>query len=296
MSNASATLLLRIFRFVFLLVAIPLMLPINVPAATRGESRAVQSKILGRGVRYSVLLPPSYDEDKTRRYPVLYYLHGLGDNEQSLLNYGAWDLIGDLQEKGKIGEFIVVTPNGGHTFYVNSRDGRVRYEDFFIQEFIPTIDQRYRTMGVRAGRAISGTSMGGYGALRFAFKYPKLFVSVSAHMAALAEDLPDDVKDSFGQNLTAFGQPFDERFWEKNSPFTLARQAAGLNLLKIYFDCGQEDDYGFEAGAKELHELLKKLGVPHEFHLYPGAHNAEYVMKHIGESLRFHSHAFPPQK
>jgi len=270
------------------------ILPISALAANRGEARALQSKIMGRSVHYSVLLPPSYDADAKRRYPVLYYLHGLGDNDQSLLTWGGWDLLEQLQEKKQVVDFIVVAPDGGHSFYVNAKDGRERYEDFFIQEFIPAIEQRYRTMGTRKARAITGISMGGYGALRFAFRYPKQFGSVSAHMAVLAEDLPDGLKSAFGQNLSAFGKPFDAQFWKRNTPFTLLRESPGLNGLKIYFDCGQQDDYGFAAGTQELHDLLKKHGVPHEYHLYPGRHSSEYVAAHLADSLRFHSRAFAP--
>ena len=165
--------ILLAWRLAFLLVTCHLSL-VTVFAANRAESRAIQSTILGREVRYTVLLPPSYDTQKARRYPILYYLHGLGDNEQSLLTSGGWDMVERFQQSGGIREFLIVTPDGGHSFYINSKDGRVRYEDFFIKEFIPAIEQRYRAMGARSGRGISGTSMGGYGALRFAFRYPQL--------------------------------------------------------------------------------------------------------------------------
>ena len=266
----------------------------TVFAAGRAESRAVQSKILGRSVRYTVLLPPSYDAQTSRRFPVLYFLHGLGDNEQSLLN-GGWELVEPLQDSGQISEFLIVTPDGGRSFYINSRDGRERYEDFFIQEFIPAIEQRYRTLAMRSGRGISGVSMGGYGALRFAFRYPKLFVSVSAHMPALEEHLPNGLISSFGPALSAFGRPFDGEFWIRNTPFTLARESTGLASMKIYFDCGEQDDFGFAVGTQALHQLLKERGIPHEFHLYSGRHNWQFVAAHFGESLRFHSRAFQRQ-
>ena len=101
---------------------------------------------------------------------MLYDLHGLGDNEQSLMNTGAWSLIQDLREQGKIGEFLIVTPDGGSSFYINSRDGRVRYNDFFLREFMPAIERRYRVRAGRTSRGITGMSMGGYGALRLGFR------------------------------------------------------------------------------------------------------------------------------
>lgn len=265
-------------------------------AAGRVECSTVAGKALGRAVRYCALLPPSYDAEKTRRYPVLYYLHGLGDNQQTMVNSGGWNLIEQLQAEGKIGEFLVVTPEGGGSFYVNSRDGNVHYEDFFITEFLPAIERKYRVRTGRANRGISGMSMGGYGALRFAFKYPKLFGSVSAHSAALMEDLPESVAAAGvgrrGEVLgDVFGRPLDRAFFRSNSPFSFA---AGSNLrgLKIYFDCGLSDEYGFDAGAQALHNALRKRGIPHEFHLYPGGHDWLYLIQHLDDSLQFHSRAF----
>ena len=139
------------------------------------------------------------------RYPVLYDLHGLGDNEQSLMNTGAWSLIQDLREQHKIGEFLIVTPDGGRSFYINSRDGRERYSDFFLQEFMPTIEHRYRVRAGRNSRGITGMSMGGYGALRFAFAYPQLFSSVSAHSAALVAEPPRPSNHGRRRGISARG-------------------------------------------------------------------------------------------
>ena len=278
-------------RWHLYLAAVILLAPATVAAQGRAECRTVASATLKRNVRYCAILPPSYDTDKTRRYPVLYYLHGLGDNEQSLVNFGGWNLIEQQREQGKLGEFIIVTPDGGRGFYVNSKDGRELYEDFFIKDFIPAIERRYRATGRRAGRGVGGFSMGGYGALRFAFKHPQMFASVTAHSAALFEDLPESFTAVFSRNLRAFGEPIDPAYWERNTPFALARAATNLGSLKIYFDCGRSDDYGFDAGAEQLHALLDRLKIPHEFHIYPGRHNPQYIAEHLDESLAFHSRA-----
>src|SRR5271166_1032798 len=161
-------------------------------AQGRAEFSVINSAILERSVRYCAFLPASFDEDKTRRYPVLYYLHGLGDNEQSLLNLGGWDVISDLRRQGKIGDFIVLAPSAGRTFYLNSENGKIRYEDFFLKEFIPQMEKKYRAQSTHATRGITGVSMGGYGALRFAFKYPDQFAAVSAQIPALISQLPQD--------------------------------------------------------------------------------------------------------
>ncbi len=272
-------------------------------AAGRAECKTVESAILKRAVKYCALLPASYDRHKNLRYPILYYLHGLGDNEQSLVNLGGWNLVENLQERRRIGEFLVVTPDGGRGFYVNSFDGRRRYEDFLLREFFPAIEKRYRFRGGRGSRGVGGTSMGGYGALRLAFLHPELFVSVTAHSALVVESPPrsrgEDPRATWAQASIlggVFGNPLNHAHWERNNPLAIARRAAGLGRLKIYFDCGRNDDYGFERGAEKLAAILKSRGIAHEAHIYPGRHDWFYVGEHLDESLEFHSRAFGPKK
>jgi S-formylglutathione hydrolase FrmB len=283
------------------LVFLPLILTIAAMpalAAGRAECRSVPSKTLARPVPYCVLLPPSYDADKTRHYPVLYFLHGLGQNEQSLLNSGGWSLIQDLWDQKQIGEFLIVAPDGDRSFFINSRDGHQRYEDFFVGEFLPFIESHYRTRAGCRSRGITGVSMGGYGALHLALRHPELFGSVSAHSAALIANLPRANLDSsqataISQALGgAFGAPFDRAFWDRNSPFTLVRNGPLPASLQIYFDCGTEDDFGFNRGAQALHDLLASHGIRHEFHLYPGGHDIAYFAQHLPASLEFQSKAF----
>ena len=284
-------------RRIFTAVLAVLCLGLASPAGAQGrvECAAVKSALLGRSVRYCAILPPGYDVAQATRFPILYYLHGLGENEQTLAG-PLWNVVDNLREAGKVGNFLIVTPDGDRSFYINSRDGRVRYEDFFIREFMPAIERKYRILARRASRGIAGTSMGGYGALRFAFKYPQLFAAVTAHMPALYEKFPQQFMALLVQGgrstVAPFGQPFDEAFWERNTPFTLAREnAAGLHTLKIYLDCGSEDDYGFDSGTKRLDEELTGLHLKHEAHIYPGRHDAFFVAAHIGEALAFQSRA-----
>jgi S-formylglutathione hydrolase FrmB len=283
------------------LVALAVFLALGFPcrgqAAWRAECLSLHSRILGRDVGYCVLLPPSYETAKLKRYPVLYYLHGLGDNQQMFLHAVGLNLIQDLSERGRIGEFLIVTPQGDTSFYINSRDGRDRYEDFLLREFFPAIQRRYRVARGRKSRGIAGLSMGGYGALHLAFRHPQLFVSVSASSAALLEKLPAITVQNAPQAAVrrilggAFGTPPDPAFWERESPLTLARtfRPAGL---KIYFDCGTEDNYGFDAGARALDKILTRRHIPHEFHLYPGRHDWLYFAQRLPASLEFHSKAF----
>jgi len=263
-------------------------------AQGRAECTTFKSTILARSVRYCAFLPASFDTDKTKQFPVLYYLHGLGDNEQSLLNTGGWDLIEDMRRTGKVGDFVVLAPNGGHTFFMNSADGKIRYEDFLTKEFMPQMEKKYRVAGTRAKRGITGVSMGGFGALRLAFKYPQQFEAVSAQMPALLADIPrDSVGGGPGSPASmlgdVFGNPIDASFLERNSVVYFAKNdpTAELKRMKIYFNVGNNDDYGFEQGAQKLHLLLDSRGVGNEFHIYPGRHDPQFAIRHFGEVVEF---------
>jgi S-formylglutathione hydrolase FrmB len=276
-----------------------LMLVVVSGASALAQSRVdcgkMPSKILGMSVPYCVMLPPSYDTSKTMKFPVVYYLHGLGDNEQSLVNGGGWQLYEQLLDDKKVGEYIIATPYGYRSFYINSKDGKFPYEDFFVREFMPEIERKYRVRAVRGSRGIMGVSMGGYGALHYAFKYPDKFAAVSTHMAALMENPPANLGASReGKLLTEiFGNPLDRDYYKRNSPFTYARTqpATKLNGLAIYFDVGSEDGYGFDSGNSAMDKLLTSRAVKHEFHVYPGGHDWNFVIEHFGKSLEVQSKA-----
>lgn len=280
-------------------VAAVFVMSVSSFAQSRIDCSAINSRILKRVAHYCVYLPSGYDAAQ-QPYPVVYLLHGLGDNERTLFNSGGWTLLDDQRKQHRIGGFLIVAPEGWRTFYINSPDGRFRYSDFFLQEFIPHIESKYRIRKGRSARAISGISMGGYGAMRFAFAHPELFSAVSAQSAALMTETPTqlDAAGHTGMPLTGvldpvFGKPIDVAHWNANNPFLLARKnAAQLRRLAIYFNCGQEDNYGFEKGAAALHEELSKEGIKHEYHAYPGDHSVTYFLSHFAEVMEFHSKAF----
>jgi S-formylglutathione hydrolase FrmB len=292
----------RRFRIILLFAAFAVSL--SAHAQSRIDCDALNSKILKSPVHYCVYLPASYDagaaQHPAQKYPVLYFLHGLGDNEQTLFNSGGWTLLDDLRRQHKMGEFLIVAPEGGRTFYINSADGSVRYSDFFLQEFAPLIEAKYRIGKGRNNRAISGISMGGYGALRFAFSHPEMFSAVSAQSAALITEFPQELDTAarsgapLGKTLAAvFGSPIEVAHWKENSPFVLAqRNLTAVRKLAIYFNCGKDDNYGFEKGASALHEQLQTEGVKHEYHPYPGDHSLSYFLAHFTEVMEFHSRAF----
>ena len=281
-----------------------LFLSVTLPtvAQNRIDCNALRSRILREIVHYCVLLPPEYDSAaaKSTRYPVLYFLHGLGENEQTLFKSGGWNLVEDLRQQHKIGDFLIVTPEGKASFYVNSADGKVLYSDFFLHEFMPYIDSKFRIRSGPQSQAISGISMGGYGALRFAFAYPRIFSSVSAQSPALMTASPQELNTSMrsGTSLgrllgSVFGDPIDVAHWKDTDPLVLAKKnRLAISKLAIYFNCGREDQFQFENGAEALHRQLDSEGIRHEYHLYPGDHSASYFLSHLGEVMQFHSQEF----
>ena len=286
-------------RFVELCLLICVVfLPRQALAAGRVECNSLSSKILARAVSYCIVLPRSFDADKARTFPVLYFFHGLGDNEQFFVHSGAWNLLEDMRDKGELKDFLIATPDARSTFYINARDGKERYEDFLLQEFFPYVEKHYRAAAGRSNRAISGISMGGYGALYLAVRHPQLFSSVSAHSSALIDKLPNFLAGALPNSPRArvlgdaFGNPPDPVFWQAHNPIVIAR-TANLAHLNIYFDCGDRDDFGFEAGAIALDKVLTSRQIPHEFHIYPGRHDASYFAEHLPGSLEFHSGHFP---
>ena len=269
----------------------------TMPSAELGiEYSSLTSAALGHELKYAVMLPPSYKTDTKRRYPVLYFLHGMFGNEGEFERRGVAAKIASLRDQGLVGEFIIVAVDGGRSsFYLNSKSG-VRYEDAIVQDLIPHIEKTYRATGKREGRAIQGISMGGWGALMLAFKHPEMFSSVTAHCAALFAELPQpsgtDRRSQFMTQLigNTFGNPPDEAYFRSVNPIYIAETnvtAIKKSGLQIYFDVGDQDHYGFTEPNKQFDERLTKLGIPHEFHIFPGRHGWEYMI-----SVADHSYAF----
>lgn len=241
---------------------------------------------LGRDVPYAVSLPPSYRTAPERRYPLVIFLHGMFNDERDWESRGVQAALDALRAKGQVGEFIVAIPRGENSFYINAKQGE-RYEDAIVQDFLPFIEQRYRTLGTRAGRLIAGISMGGYGALLMAFKYPDRFAGVAAHCAAIFTEAPSPPQSAddrigtwrYGLATKLYGNPPDVAFFEAHNPLTVVqKRAAALRQLSIYFDVGTEDRYRFDVGNRRLHETLEALGIPHEFTLAPGGHGWAFLV------------------
>ncbi|MDR1876232.1 MAG: esterase family protein [Flavobacteriaceae bacterium] len=154
-------------------------------------SQTITSQILGGTQPYTIYLPPSYNVDTNRKYPVLYLLHGLGQNYTSWATDGNLKAIADAAiANGTCEEMIIVSPQAYASFYVNGYYQGMNYEDYLINDFIPAIESTYRIKANKGGRSISGLSMGGYGCTYHAFKRPEMFSSCFAMSAAFTGTYP----------------------------------------------------------------------------------------------------------
>ena len=274
----------------------PTTAPIKNSAAGRIEYAEFSSASLGRPVRYAVSLPPGYDQKTSQRYPVVIFLHGLNNDERSWEEHCMEGKLEALRAANRIGDFIIAVPYGANSFYLNGKDG-TRYEDAVVKDFIPFIDGKYRTTAKPASRLIEGISMGGFGALLIAFKHPELFAGVAAHSAALFDTLPAAPPATDGGRAASyryalavklFGDPPDAAYFQANNPLSVARaNAARLKRLKIYFDVGDTDRYGFAAGNQQLDTILTAASIPHEYHLAPGGHGWAFLVDRSEPALTF---------
>lgn len=264
-------------------------------AAGKVEYGSFHSACLGGDVTYAVSLPPSYGREPSRRYPVVVFLHGLFNTERDWEKRGIEGRLEALRASGAVGEFIVALPFGANSFYLNGKDG-TRYEDAIVKDFIPFVDKTYRTMGDARHRAIQGISMGGFGALTIAFKHPDLFTAVAAHSAAIFEELPSapasasDQRGSYRYQVASkiFGAPPDRAFFQANNPLDLGvARANQIRALKIYFDVGTGDRYGFAVGNARLHDALDRAKVKHEYQAAPGDHGWSFLVDRSEPAFRF---------
>jgi S-formylglutathione hydrolase FrmB len=266
------------------------------PAAAEVRYATFSSPSLGKDVAYAVQLPPSYATAATRRYPVVYALHGLFESPGFWERRGLAPMLETLWQKGDVPEMVVVAVDGDNSFFVDGPAGR--WQEMMSRDFVAHVESTYRVIPGRPGRGLLGISMGGYAALRMALAHPDLFRAVATHSAMLLEKIPTAEEGAGRWHMAAFskvfGTPIDAALWTANDPLALAAKADPKATPALYFDCGTEDRYGLFAGNRELHRRLEARGVAHEFGLYPGDHGYEYVHTVLDKSLRFLGRALAP--
>jgi enterochelin esterase-like enzyme len=271
------------------------------PASAQAmEGLHFPSAILGRDVNYAVYLPPDY-ATSTRRYPVVYLLHGYTDNESGWIQFGEVNMAADRAIADReIPPMIIVMPDGGVTWYINDHQNKIRYEDMFVEEFIPHIDASFRTRPEREFRGVAGLSMGGWGTLVYALRHPELFSACAAFSAAVWPEeeilsMKQDVWDKVVGPVMGPGLAGKARLtphFRKYSPLELARTLPEDSLKKVryYIDCG-DDDFLIR-GNCALHIALSDRKIPHEFRVRDGAHSWIYWRTGIVEGLKFIGQSF----
>jgi enterochelin esterase-like enzyme len=271
-----------------------------VPQGQVLEGLHFSSAILGRDVNYAVYLPPDYSTS-TRRYPVVYLLHGYTDDESGWIQFGEVNMAADRAIAAReIPTMIIVMPDGGVSFYINDYQNKVRYEDMFIQEFIPHVDGAYRTRPKKEFRGISGLSMGGWGSLVQAMRHPDMFAACAAFSAAVwtDEDFTTMDEKAYGLIIGRFlgpnlaGKDRLTPYYRAHNPLELAKTLPvdALKKVRYYIDCG-DDDFLFK-GNSALHVILGERKIPHEFRVRDGGHSWIYWRTGIIAGLKFIGQSF----
>ncbi|HEX2969510.1 MAG TPA: alpha/beta hydrolase-fold protein [Bacteroidales bacterium] len=252
------------------------------------------SKILNMDRKYAVYLPPDY-ESSQRSYPVLYLLHGYGDDQTGWVQFGEVLTIADEAIKsGNATAMIIIMPdaNTGKTGYVNDSKGEWRYEDFFFQELMPYVEKTYRIKSDKRYRAIAGLSMGGEGTFIYALHHPELFSSACPLSAATGPATPAEMGDYRLWPVKDMKESDKEAYFNKYSVLRLIQNMPDNQKKSVrwFIDCG-DDDFLYEGNCL-VHIAMRKKEIPHEFRTRDGAHTWSYWRASLPVVLNFVSMSF----
>lgn len=285
---------------------IPVLSLLFIPISAFGqysvvrESLKLKSDVLGKEVEYSIYLPAGYDISD-RSYPVLYLLHGFTDDETGWVQFGEVKAIADkAMGDVEVTPTIIAMPDAGLSWYINSHDGSVMYEDFFMDEFIPHVENTYRARAEKQYRAVAGLSMGGYGTLIYAMKHPDMFAAAAPLSAGVSLD-ETIITMAMDQWNNVYGSPFGKNeegknrlddHYMANSILNIVKTADAdrLKQVRYYIDCG-DDDFLIK-GNMALHAALLDKDIPHEFRVRDGGHTWTYWRTALPEVLKFVSQSF----
>lgn len=300
-----------------------------LPATGRAQQRGrvhedvFVSAALGVSKHLVVYLPPSYDRDSSRRFPVVYYLHGLSGSETDWVSKGSIDVAADSLFAAGTREMILVMPDGDDGWYTNwanqvslascadtlhteSPDrycvAHEQYEDYIAHDVVEFVDAHYRTRADRAHRGIAGLSMGGYGAVILALHHPDVFSAAASHSGVLSTlyDGPHPFAEPARYATSvADARPAAGGFWPRYQLYwgsaldrwyeadpahaAAALVHSGKAMPALFIDCGSED--GFVDQNRAFHSELVRLGIPHTYAEWPGAHTWRYWSTHVRQSL-----------
>lgn len=280
------------------ILMLALLITITFSASSQGsrvyDNLSLPSKILKMDRKYAIYLPANY-ETSQRSYPVLYLLHGGGDDQTGWVQFGEVQHITDKAiADGLATDMIIVMPdaNTGTRGYFNSVRGNWNYEDFFFQEFMPFIEKTYRIKTEKRFRAVAGLSMGGGGTFMYALHHPELFSSACPLSASVG---PVDLKDAetrLKRTMPDATEAEIKKFYETQNALMLVNNmpAADVKAVKWYIDCG-DDDFLFEMNSL-MHIAMRKKEIPHEFRIRDGGHTWKYWRTALPTVLGFISDTF----
>ncbi len=240
------------------------------------ETKTLNSQLLGKEVKINVILPEAYAAEKEKRFPVVYLLHGYGGD------FSEWQRVGVVEEAKGL-PIILAMPEGDQSFYINHHeDPHNRWEDYITQEVVKFVDGHYRTIARADARAISGLSMGGYGAMVLGLRHPDMFRSVASHSGALG--VPGGIRQGeIGERLKQIFGPEGSKAREIYSLVGLIGGLAKEARPDIYIDCGSSD-FLLQSNREFVAELAK-LKVNYEYREVPGGHDFAYWKRNVRYSL-----------
>lgn len=260
--------------------------PPRMAGIDRLETRQIKSKLMARDMPYRVLVPPNYGESKNAsvRYGVVYLLHGLTGHHTNWTD--KTKLVSDYSAEH---DFIIITPEGDNGWYTDSLSTpNDRYESYIVKELIPEIDKNLRTLADRDHRVIAGLSMGGYGAIKFGFKYPDMFSLVGSFSGALgaASFNEKNAGTSIGRGIDAILGPDESETRKSNDVFRLVRDLTPEKLKTapyVYQSCGTEDF--LIQSNRDFLALMNEKKLPHEYREKPGGHTWGFWDEQVKEFL-----------
>ncbi len=278
---------------ILFLALLPLLL--NAQRGKVFDNLTMTSKILKMDRKYAIYLPPDYDSSQ-RSYPVLYLLHGSGDDQTGWVQFGEVLNITDKSIKeGKATAMIIVMPDAdtGQRGYFNSPKGDWNYEDFFFEEFMPHIEKTYRIKSEKRYRAVAGLSMGGGGTFMYALHRPDLFSSACPLSAYIGPSGPDDIDRILERNgITKLTSEQKNEYYKNHNAIALIENGdvEKIKSVRWYIDCG-DDDFLYE-GNSLIHIAMRKKEITHEYRVRDGGHGWHYWRTALPEVLDFISRRF----
>lgn len=258
------------------------------------DNLSMPTEILGGERNFAVYLPPDYDTSE-RSYPILYLLHGAGDDHTGWVQFGEVLHIADKAiREGTATPMIIAMPDAftGRLGYFNYPDGEWNYEDYFFDEFIPHVESAFRVKSEKRYRAVAGLSMGGGGSLMFAMHRPDMFAAAGPLSSWVGPPSLEQARRQFGEALAGMSDEDAHAYWQRHNAVELARTLSvdDLNSVRWYIDSG-DDDFLYEGNAL-LHIALRKREVRHEFRVRDGGHTWTYWRDSLPDVLHFVSQSF----